>query len=292
MQKKISNNLISVWIDEVGCELKKVVYNNIDYLHDANPLYWGKTAPILFPNIGTIKDGYSIIDDVKYKMIKHGFLKEALFETVEESSSSITLKFTDNESTKMIYPYSFTILISYEVVDTTLLSKIKIINDSNKVMPFNLGLHPAFKVPLLDNESFEDYHISFDKQGTYEIPYVDLSNGTIDYTKRVRTLTNLKSLPLNYDDYKNDALIFENVLSHKVTLANKNETAGVEFTFDSFTHLGIWTPFTINSPFICIEPWIGSGDIPTTDHIFTNKRDIITLESKKSKEFTYSIRFF
>ena len=119
-----------------------------------------------------------------------------------------------------------------------------------------------------------------------------LENRKIDYEKRIRTFTNLKELPLNYSDYDFDALVFEDILSHQITLTNKDESHGVVFNFEDFPMLGIWTPNHIKSPFICLEPWIGCADAPQSNGDFKTKRDLINVEPNSSTTVKYSIKFF
>lgn len=288
----IKNNFLEVQISDNGAEIKSIKYLGKDYLHNSDPKYWGRSAPLLWPNIGTIKNGTATIDGISYPMKKHGFLRDTMCELQSQTDNKITFKVTSNEDTLKLYPYNFTILITYELLEQTIHSNLEFINNSKTTMPFNLGLHPAFKVPLDDNEAFEDYKIIFDVPGTYEIPTVVLTDGTIDYEKRIRTFTNLKELPLNYADYDYDALVFENIKSHQVTLTNKDETHGVVFNFEDFPMLGIWTPNHIKSPFICLEPWIGCADAPQSNGDFKTKRDLINVEPNTSKTINYSIKFF
>ena len=288
----IKNNYLEVQISDNGAEIKSIKYLGNDYLHNSDPKYWGRSAPLLWPNIGTIKNGTATIDGVSYPMIKHGFLSDRLCTIETHSTDKIIFKVSSNENTLKLYPYNFQILITYELLEQTIHSNLEFRNNSKTQMPFNLGLHPAFKVPLNENESFEDYKIIFDVPGTYEMPTVNLSDGTIDYDNRCRTFTNLKELPLNYSDYDFDALVFENIKSHQVTLTNKDETHGVVFNFEDFPMLGIWTPNHIKSPFICLEPWIGCADAPTTNGDFKTKRDLIYVEPNNTKTIKYSIKFF
>ena len=288
----IKNDYLEVQISDSGAEIKSIKYLGKDYLHNSDPKYWGRSAPLLWPNIGTIKNGTATIDGISYPMKKHGFLRDTMCELESQTDNKITFKVTSNEDTLKLYPYNFTILITYELLEQTLHSNLEFTNNSKTTMPFNLGLHPAFKVPLDDNEAFEDYKIIFDVPGTYEIPTVVLTDGTIDYEKRIRTFTNLKELPLNYSDYDYDALVFENIKSHQVTLTNKDETHGVVFSFEDFPMLGIWTPNHIKSPFICLEPWIGCADAPQSNGDFKTKRDLINVEPNNSKTINYSIKFF
>lgn len=288
----IKNDNLVIEISDNGAEIKSIKYLGKDYLHNSDPKFWGRSAPLLWPNIGTIKDGAATVDGVSYPMKKHGFLRDTLCSVLTLESNKIVFKVDANENTLKLYPYNFTILITYELIESTIHSQLEFINHSNTSMPFNLGLHPAFKVPLYEGEKFEDYKVIFDVPGTYEIPTVDLTNGLIDYSKPHRTFKNLSVLPLNYDDYEFDALVFENILSHQITLTNKDETHGVVFNFDDFPMLGIWTPNHIKSPFICLEPWIGCADAPQSNGDFKTKRDLIYVEPSKSKTVQYSIKFF
>lgn len=288
----IKNNYLQVEISDLGAEIKSIKYLGKDYLHDSNPKFWGRSAPLLWPNIGTIKNGEAKIDGISYPMKKHGFLRDTLTKMHLHEKSKIVFEVNSNEDTLKLYPYEFKILITYELIDSTIKSNLEFFNLSNKDMPFNLGLHPAFRIPLNDNEKFEDYKIIFNEKGTYEMPTVNLNDGTIDYDNRCRTFTDLEVLPLNYSDYDYDALVFENIKATEVTLTNNTSSHGIKFNFKEFPMLGIWTPNTSKAPFICIEPWIGCADAPTSNGDFMTKRDLIIVKPNNSKLISYQITFF
>ncbi len=292
MNYTIKNDLITLEISDNGAEIKRILFNNQDYLHDSNPKYWGRSAPLLWPNIGTIKNGTASINGCNYPMKKHGFLRDTLFTVKNIQQTKITFTTSSNSETLKLYPFNFEIDVTYELVNDTIKSNLEFKNKSNTLMPFNLGLHPAFKVPLFEGECFEEYVIEFGKQGTYEIPVVDLQEGTIDFMKRHRTFTNMKVLPLIYSDYDYDALVFENINTHVITLKHPTHNHGVKFNFEDFPMLGIWTPTKLNAPFICLEPWIGCADRPDTDGDFTKKRDLIWINPSESKNIHYEIKLF
>ncbi len=288
----IKNDYLDVQISDNGAEIKSIKYLGKDYLHNSDPKFWGRSAPLLWPNIGTIKNGTASINGINYPMKKHGFLRDTLCSLESIENNKIVFKVESSIDTLKLYPYEFKILISYELIEKSIHSNLEFFNYSLNKMPFNLGLHPAFKVPLNENESFEDYKVIFDIPGSYNIPTVNLTDGTIDYTNTIRTFNNLKELPLNYSDYDFDALVFENILSHQITLTNKDESCGVVFNFEDFPMLGIWTPNHIKSPFICLEPWIGCADAPQSNGDFETKRDLIYVEPNCSKTIKYSLKFF
>lgn len=292
MNYTISNQNLVIEISDHGAELKSVKYNNVDYLHNSNPEFWSRSAPLLFPNIGTIKDGKTLINGKEYKMVKHGFLRDRDMIVTNHETSSITFEYTATENDLEIYPFKFNIAVTYQIHGNILKSYIVVTNLSNDEMLFNLGLHPAFKVPLFDNEKFEDYKFIFKEAGSYECPAVELSNGTINFNKIAKKFNDLKVLPLNYEDYKEDALVFTNLATHQVTLTNKDESHGVSFEYHDFPLLGIWTPNHVKANFICIEPWIGCADPTDHDGDFSKKCELIKLKEKENTLITYQIKFF
>jgi len=291
MRYTIKNEYLNIEIDNHGAELKRINSKNYEFLHDSNPLFWGRSAPYLFPNIGTIKDKYTIIDGTKYPLTKHGFIRDVDFELQELKDTEITFSFISNDFTKNLYPFDFKFIVNYKLVEKKLETTIEITNLSETEMPFNFGLHPAFKIPFDNKSEFEAFEIDFDKQISAQLPTVNLSDGTIDWNKTYKTLKNIKNLKLNHEDYSNDALVIEPCPKH--ISINSPTGKSIEVITKDFLTLGIWTPYPLKAPFICIEPWIGCADKPTTNHEFNTKKDLITLykNSKWMTSFIYKFNF-
>jgi galactose mutarotase-like enzyme len=288
MTYTIKNEELNVTVDLKGAELKSIRKGEVEYMHDANPTYWGRTAPYLFPNVGTIKDQQAVINGTAYPLPKHGFIRDQQFMLKEFQEHKLTLSFRATADTMKLYPFDFLFEVTYELTGATLSTTIRVVNLTGDTMPFNLGLHPAFKIPLYSDEKFEDYQIIFSVMQSFNIPTV-FKDGTIDDAKTTRTFKDLKVLPLSYEDYKNDALIFDKIKSKSVYLFNEKTKKGIKLSFKDFKTLGVWTPNQVKSPFICLEPWIGQGDAPTTNHDFASKKDIMKLDPNQSFETTYKI---
>ncbi len=287
----IKSNNLEVTIESVGAEIKSILFDNEQRLHDSNKKYWGRSAPILFPNIGKFKNDITNIKGKDYKLPKHGFLRDTEMEVVKQNDYSISFSLKSNESTKSVYPFDFELIINYTLINNRLESSILVKNTSNEVMPFNLGLHPAFKVPLY-SDKFEDYHLEFSNMKTYHTPSVDLTTGTIDFNKVFRTFENLSRLDLNYQDYDFDAIVLNDINFDNILLKKQDKTL-LSFTFDGFNSLGIWTPNNnVFANFICLEPWHGCADASDHDGIYEHKKDIINLNVGDSKLFTYSFEFY
>ena len=86
----IKNDYLEVQISDNGAEIKSIKYLNKDYLHNSDPKFWGRSAPLLWPNIGTIKNGTASIDGINYPMKKHGFLRDTLCQVVNNYENKIT----------------------------------------------------------------------------------------------------------------------------------------------------------------------------------------------------------
>ena len=53
----IQNNFLTVQVKNAGAELCSIKDKaGTEYLFDANPAYWGRSAPVLFPFVGSLKN--------------------------------------------------------------------------------------------------------------------------------------------------------------------------------------------------------------------------------------------
>lgn len=54
---KLENELIAIEVEEHGAELKSLVRKNTgkEYMWKADPKFWGRTSPVLFPFVGAVR---------------------------------------------------------------------------------------------------------------------------------------------------------------------------------------------------------------------------------------------
>lgn len=292
MLHTIENKKIKLIVSEHGAEIKSLVFEGTERIHDSNPEFWGRSAPLLFPCIGTITNRQTLINGKPYALPKHGFIRDEDFILTKKDESSLEFTFNSNEKTLLIYPYHFTLIVKYILIDDELKSEIIVKNNSEEKMLYNFGLHPAFKTPIQEDEIFEDYEFIVHSSKNHPVIKVDLSNGTIDFRTIMREINFSNPLELNYDDYLNDALVFDNIDFNEMTLKHKTKNQGVTFKFPNFPMLGIWTPSPKRAPFICIEPWIGCADPTIHDGSFINKKHVQKLDPHQEQNITYSWKFF
>ena len=77
---QLNNDHLAISINEKGAELQSVQLNKLEYLWQADPDYWSKHSPVLFPIVGELKDGKYTFDNKEYHLSRHGFARDKIFE--------------------------------------------------------------------------------------------------------------------------------------------------------------------------------------------------------------------
>lgn len=77
-------------------------------------------------------------------MTQHGFARDCEFTLVEDTDISVKFRLQSNNETHKIYPFDFELDIEYILEGSNLIIKWVVTNKGSKVMPFQIGAHPAF----------------------------------------------------------------------------------------------------------------------------------------------------
>lgn len=276
MKHIIENKSHTVSINQIGAELCGFLAKEtqLEYVWQGNPNFWASTAPVLFPVIGMLKNGTYTHEGAIYSVPKHGFIRYNDNMVVShKSSNEITFLFESTEELKKDYPFDFKIEITFTLNKNALCVSHVVTNTGISEMLFSLGGHPAFNCPLLANESYEDYYLEFDKKQT--LSSTVLSGTGLLTNETFKVIENSNKLNLKADLFANDALIFKNIESKKVSLKSKNHQHSVTVTYSDFLNLGIWAKH--KAPFVCIEPWLGIADHENSTGVLKEKEGIISL---------------
>lgn len=276
----INNSHITALFNIQGAELISLKNkDNKEFIWEGNPTIWGKHAPILFPIVGSLNNNTFENDNVAYSLPRHGFARDLTFEVIDQQKDSVTFSLQSNYETLQRYPFSFELQLNYTLVNTSLRVGYKVINTSEKTLPFSIGGHPAFALP----KQFESYQLHFD--GVDSLTYHLLDDGLISNDTKTIEMPNQR-LALNYQLFENDALVFKNIASKSVTILEENQPI-LKVDYSDFPDLGVWTP--INAPFICIEPWFGYSDTPNNNGKLVEKEGIQLVDPNTFFESNYTI---
>lgn len=251
----------AVTVNSKGAELASVVRNGCEYMWNADAKYWGRTAPVLFPIVGSLKDKQYRHDGAVYPMGQHGFARDMEFELVSQSDTKITMALTDNEDTLRVYPFNFRLEISYELEGKSLTVSWRVVNTGNGTMYFSIGGHPAFMCPVDGEGEQKDYTIRLYKDGKplagFDCTHLTSEGTAAKETARYETYGGI--LAVSRELFLKDALILENSQADRASLAKPDGTEYVTVEFDA-PLVGLWSPAGKDAPFVCIEPWYGRCD--------------------------------
>ena len=282
METVLKNQTCSAKIFSKGAELKSLCVNGRELMWSADPTFWANTSPLLFPMIGTLKGGKTLINGKEYAISKHGFVRD--FEHTAEKITDDTAVFSlsQNETTLAMFPFDFKFTIIYELTENGVKITQTVKNNSSEEMPYCIGCHPAFAAP----GEFTDYRLEFSENETANIPYFNKVTGVYEPNNRRVIIENSKVMPLNHEMFYNDVLYMEHPASRSVSLLDK-QNKGVRVDFPDFTGLGIWQ--FKDAPFLCIEPWCGSQDFEDCSGVFAEKQGIEILGAGEEKSYVYTI---
>ena len=222
-------------------------------------------------------------------MPKHGFCKESEFEVTEQTEDSVTFLLKANEETLKHYPYDFKLYLSYHLNGSTLSMDYRVINKDSDLMYYHIGAHPGFMCPVNNGENIENCILRFEKEENFISYEYDIKNLEFNFDHKVSQKTEGNTLPLTISMFDQDAVFFEHTNSHHVSFVNAVTGKGVSVYYPDFESLAIWTPAGGKAPFLCLEPWNGSGIFHKDDDIFAHKHGILTLESGKEKAYHLEI---
>lgn len=272
-------------ISSLGAELKSVQHQNgTEFMWQANPDIWPRTAPVLFPIVGKVKNDVLKVEGKTYPISQHGFARDKQFSLVQQTAQSVTYQLLYSDETLQKFPFDFKLLLSYTWDEDTLICGYEVHNLGVSPMPFSIGAHPGFNIPDGDMSqcSLVFNHIDLIERHVLE-------GGLFNGQKSLIPLTDGR-LPLNATLFDDDAIVLKNTTATMVKLEHKLSGYGVKMDFSGFPQLGIWAKKGTQR-FICLEPWFGYADA-TEGHQDMRKKDgVQTLPPHQVFNASYALTF-
>ena len=289
MDITIKNSNSSALILEKGAELRSLIIDGKELMWRADPAFWGKSSPLLFPMIGNLRNGKTVINGKEYSITKHGFARDNVFSAKQLSDNSAEFSFSANEETGKSFPFDFELTLRYTLSDNALEILYTVKNRGTETMPYCIGGHPAFACPNEEGAEFTDYKLDFEQNETVKSPVMNLVTRMWGDNDRIERLNNSREFRLTYPLFDNDCVYFDSIKSKSVSLVSEKSGNGVKIGWTGFETLGVWTPDHKNAPFVCIEPWCGCDDYDTDSGVFAEKRGIQTAEAGEEKQYSIKI---
>ncbi|MFN6037306.1 MAG: aldose 1-epimerase family protein [Bacteroidota bacterium] len=283
----LENEYLSVKFSPLGAEMKSVFSKsfNLEYIWNANPKYWNRSAPLLFPIVGELKNNSFNHKDKTYELPRHGFIRNKDFKIIDQAENLIEFEFCANSETLTIFPFHFSLRVKYEIQENEIKSLYTVFNPGAEEMLYSFGCHPGFML----HDSMENYVLEFEKEESTQRYFVDkglISNRTENFK------TEASTFQLKKDYFKTDALVFKELSSKKIKLQNLTTGRAVELSSDEkFRYFGIWTQPDCEE-FICLEPWAGIADAQNFSGELAEKEGIRILPPYAAETFSLNYSFF
>ena len=259
MRYWIENEFAKCEMDSHGAELKSFVRKSDgrEMMWSADPAYWNRTSPVLFPFVGGVKDKKYRYEGKEYTIGQHGFARDMEFALCSQEKEEIWFLLSDSEESLQKYPFRFRLKIGYRLENTSLKVLWEVENTAQKELWFAIGAHPGFAVLELAGHAF----LLYDKEGK---PVETIRNRIFGsggcVTDRFEEISVPGGrLPLTPELFDHDALVIEHDQIGRVELTDRDGRMLLSTAFDA-PLVGLWSPPKKNAPFVCIEPWYGRCD--------------------------------
>lgn len=286
----IKNEKLAVTIAAHGAELSSIYdkANDRELVWQADPAFWNRHAPVLFPNVGKYYGGHFTYNGTDYPMGQHGFARDTEFEQAASGENFVTYRLCADEESKKVYPFDFVLEITHRLNGNRLTVEWNVKNTDDKEMYFTIGGHPAFNVNVLPDTDFEDYSLVF-KEGTEKLFYVllDAESGTAIGDKVYELELTDSKYALKKDMFDKDALVFDGGQIEWAALALPDGKPYIALESKGFPNFGIWSK--PGAPYVCLEPWCGRCDNKGFEGEISEKPGIIALKAGETFKKSYDI---
>lgn len=289
----LKNDELIVKINSFGAQVLSVLdkKNYREYMWYGDSSFWGRTSPVLFPFVGSLKDKIYICKDKAYHMGQHGFARDMEFELVNNTDTEIWFELNASEETMKRYPYNFKLTIGYELCGRELRVIWKVKNNDDGTMYFSIGAHPAFLCPIHGENSKEGYKLYF--EGVDEIHHHgnDVETGLAIMEEDLTLQLNDGRYEIKNDTFDRCTYMIEGNQTKCVGIEDAEGRRIVDVNFDT-PLFAIWSPEKKNAPFICIEPWYGRCDATGFNGKIEDRDYTQSVTDDEEFEGGYSMRFY
>lgn len=192
--------------------------------------------PILFPICGNLPDDQYTEAGQTYTLKQHGFARDLPWQVIDRQTQSgvqLTLQLDSNEQTRAVYPFEFRLIFTYRLQGNSLEIRQQVLNQSDRPMPFSMGLHPYFAVA--DKTQLE-----------FEIPATQFQD---QITKEMHTFSG--EFDWNRDEID---IAFRPISQHRAQARDRHRQLQLNLEFDeTYSTLVFWT--VRGKDYYCLEPW-------------------------------------
>ena len=250
---ELKNEALAICVAEMGAELQSIKdREGREYMWQAGE-QWPRHSPILFPIVCSVNNNTYVVDGKEYHLPRHGFARDTQFTVISQTGEKVTLALHDTDETLQVYPYHFNLAVTYRLEGNKVHVIWHVENTDTREIHFQIGGHPAFKVPggkleglvKLDNEEPLDVLKSY-ADGSHDMVEIPLE-------------ADRGVMKINDNFFRNDSVKIHKSQTRRAMLMDTNGKPAVTVDYKAPV-CAFWSPYGKQAPFVCIEPWYGIGD--------------------------------
>lgn len=287
MRLTIQNQYLTVEIDSLGAQLASIrTPDGTEYLWQGDPEIWARRAPILFPVIGRLREGAYLLDGVSYTIPQHGFARDMDFQVSDHTDESVSFSITDTHAIRAVYPFAFSLTVTYSLRENTLIKAHRVENRSDRNMLYELGGHDGFRAPIEPGAPMAAYRVVLPQSS---VRLYGMDEHCLLTPKGEEIPLEGGALPLTPSTYGLDTLVLDAPADRSATLTDQLGRPRVTLSFPDFPYLGLWTqdkPF--DTGYVCIEPWTTLPDAVFAGRELGEKVGVRRLAPGRSEILTYT----
>jgi len=217
--------------------------------------------PILFPfsartfHAGSIHQ-WEAPDGSVLPMPMHGFARQGAFQATRVDATGFAARFLPDDAAQEGYPYDYEFEVIYRFQEKELNVELRLSNQDSISIPWSAGHHFYFTLPWLDGTERKDYQLKIPAKKAARHG----ADGGLKHIGRFRkseTLDNPTLVDRIHYHLTSSAIECQCLADDsKLTIEFGTQTSpNPEFA------LVTWTE-SDDSPFFCIEPWMGPPNSP------------------------------
>lgn len=286
MKIELNNQYLRVEIDTHGAEMTRIYHKEYerDYLCQKQKPVWQEQAPILFPFMGNLKEGYYLYKGKSYSCNTHGFARNKEFTLLEAKKDQATFALREDADSLSQYPFCFELRVCYLLEENRIRVKTELENKGGDELFYAIGFHPGFRCPLQAGESAQEYSLVFEPD--CRASKAQMKNGCIEKIKE-NYYDGTRSVPISRELFEEGALVLTEISARRVSLSNGKREGTVSVELGDYPQCAIWSPEGREVEYVCIEPRHGLQDFCDTNHLLEEKPGMIRVASGETagKEF-------
>jgi len=222
------------------------------------PRFWKSHAPILFPAVGGLHQDRSRCttgEEVRFPGL-HGFLRKMPLERLPAPPERLVYRLAWTPETLAMYPWRLSFQVSYRLEGRSLHVLLSVANEDDRPMPFQVGWHPGFRLPLRPGAGQKADCRVILPEGFWR-----LGNDDRCFLDGTRWRLPGGRLVLSEQEWERTCMLDGSEVPPErraVEIRDPDGAMGIRVALPDMPHLGLWSD--AGAPFACIEPWQGMDD--------------------------------